>query len=101
MASTFLVKRNRTRPSRIALKGDVGIASASELHAALMELADADVTVNVDCKDATHLDGAICQLLMVAQRSWPGGTDRFNLVNTSAALETHLMRTGATESTMA
>lgn len=95
MATTFTLKRNRKRPHRLALKGDVGIASATELHTALKELADEGALLTIDCKEATHLDGAICQLLLVSQRSWPGGSGRFQLTNASPALESHLLRTGA------
>ncbi|WP_425400668.1 STAS domain-containing protein [Aeoliella sp.] len=95
MPKTISVKRNSKQPTRVSLKGDVGIVSVSELHTVLKELADANVSVRVDCKDATHLDGSVCQLLLVAQRSWPGGADCFQVSNASPALESHLLRTGA------
>ena len=90
----FVVRQNRTRPSRLLLQGDVGIAAAADMHRALLDLQGSGVEVTVDCKKASHLDGAIIQLLLVAQRSWPGGGDRFRLINTSRELRAHLMRTG-------
>ena len=77
------------------LQGEIGIGAAPEMHAALKDLHSSDVEVTVDCKKAAHLDGAIIQLLLVAQRSWPGGEDRFRLINTSPELRSHLTRTGA------
>ncbi|WP_197529060.1 hypothetical protein [Aeoliella mucimassa] len=70
-----------------------------DLQEALQTLANEEVKLSIDCQHATHLDGAVCQLLLVANQSWPGGSDCFDLINVSPELQEHLERSGVCDAT--
>jgi anti-anti-sigma regulatory factor len=53
---------------RISLVGDLGVASARELHGRLRTELDAEASIVVDASELTRLDTSIAQLLLFASR---------------------------------
>ena len=54
--------------ARVVLSSAVNLFVVTELHGIAVELLAAGLPVVVDCLEVTHLDGAVCQVLLALRR---------------------------------
>jgi anti-anti-sigma regulatory factor len=58
-----------TMPRSFSLKGGLGIADASRLHASLVALLDEGGDVTVACDEAEHVDASVLQILLALKEA--------------------------------
>ena len=81
---------NQENENVLILSEDIGVAQASELHAALLPLALSDKPIAVQAQAVTSIHASIVQLLLSLKRSIP----QFELRSPSPAMDAALLRLG-------
>jgi anti-anti-sigma factor len=83
--------------SRLSLRGTVNLFTVSELHAAALGLLSAALPVEVDCAEATHLDGAACQVMLALRADLRRADADLALVNVPDAVRRFLDLAGMSD----
>lgn len=83
--------------TRVTLSGTINLFVAGQLHQVALGLLTAGGRVSVDCRQADHLDGSACQLLLALKRDLRSRGGDLMLAGVPQAVDRYLRLAGMSE----